>query len=182
MIKNSLKQNKGFTLIETLVSLAILTTAVVAMIWVSGNGVSESLYSKNKIIANYLAQEGVEIVRNIRDGEIAGGAGWSGFLETVSDCSPSTGCTIDATPVVPVISIQECVSEPGKICNKNFYLTPAGYYTHQVVGNPTSFRRKIIVAPIGDSEATVTVTVTWEQSGKTKTIVIGNYLSAWQPE
>ena len=182
MMKKGLKRNKGFTLIETLVSLAILTTAVVAMIWVSGNGVSESLYSKNKIIANYLAQEGVEIVRNIRDGEVAGGTGWDGFMDTVSDCSPSTGCTIDATPIVAAISIQQCVSEPGKICNKNFFLTPGGFYTHQAVGTATSFRRKIVVAPVGASEATVTVTVTWEQSGKTKTIVIGNYLSSWQPE
>lgn len=182
MIIKELKRNKGFTLIETLVSLAILTTAVVGMIWVSGNGVSESLYSKNKIIANYLAQEGLEIVRNIRDGEVAGGAGWDGFLDTLSSCSPSTGCTIDATPVVPAISIQECIAEPGKICNKNFYLTPSGYYTHQVVGASTSFRRKVAVAPIGGNEASVTVTVTWEQSGKTKTIVLSNYLSAWQPE
>ena len=43
MMKNKTKLNKGFTLIETLVSLAILTTAVVAMIWVAGNGVSDAL-------------------------------------------------------------------------------------------------------------------------------------------
>lgn len=181
-MKNKSKMNKGFTLIETLVSLAIITTAVVAMIWVAGNSVSDALYSKNKIIANYLAQEGIEVVRNIRDGEVNGGAGWDGFLDTTSACNPPYGCTIDATPIVPSILIQECVPAVGELCNNPIFLSPASYYTHQAIGNETGFRRRIVISEINDSEATVTVTVSWQQAGKEKKIVVGNYLSAWFSE
>ena len=182
MMKNKTKLNKGFTLIETLVSLAILTTAVVAMIWVAGNGVSDALYSKNKIISNYLAQEGIEVVRNIRDGEASGGAGWDGFMDSTSACLPPYGCTIDATPIPATVIIEECVPAVGEICNNPLFLTPASYYTHEPIGVKTSFRRRIVISPINDSEATVTVTVAWQQGGKEKKIVVGNYLSAWFSE
>lgn len=181
-MKKQKLNNQGFTLIETLISLAILTTAIVAMIWVAGGGVSNALYSKNKIIANYLAEEGLEVVRNIRDGEAAGGGGWDGFLAATSNCEPPFGCTIDATPVAPDIMIEECVPTGGDICNRFFFLTPASYYTHQPIGRPTSFRRRIVISSINDTEATVTATVTWQQAGQTRRIVIGNYLAAWQPE
>jgi hypothetical protein len=70
----------------------------------------------------------------------------------------------------------------GEICNNPLFLTPASYYTHEPIGVKTSFRRRIVISPINDSEATVTVTVAWQQGGKERKIVVGNYLSAWFSE
>lgn len=65
--KNTIGNTKGFTLVETLIGLMILTIAIV-----SATSLLISLISSNKMIvknlqAYYLAQEGLEGVRNIRD-------------------------------------------------------------------------------------------------------------------
>ncbi len=58
---------QGFTIVETLVALSIFSVAVIALISVAISGSSGATYVKNKLTASYLAQEGVEMVRNLRD-------------------------------------------------------------------------------------------------------------------
>ncbi|OGI70023.1 hypothetical protein A2824_03615 [Candidatus Nomurabacteria bacterium RIFCSPHIGHO2_01_FULL_42_16] len=62
-----LQRSGGFTLIETLTALLIFSTSIVVLITATSQGFSNTNYAKNKFIASYLAQEGVEIVRNARD-------------------------------------------------------------------------------------------------------------------
>lgn len=91
----------GFTLVETLVGLLIFTVAVVALMSVLGSGISTTTYAKQKLAAQFLAQEGIECVRNVRDtnvlynpsGSLAGG--WNVFksLELNAFCSSITGIT-----------------------------------------------------------------------------------------
>ena len=61
------KSQAGFTMLEMLVAILIFSVCIVAMISVTANKATDSLYSKNKITASYLGEEGVEIVRHIRD-------------------------------------------------------------------------------------------------------------------
>ena len=61
------QKNKAFTLVETLVALAIFSMSVVTLMVVLGQGIGNTTYAKNKMIAAYLAQEGIEYVRNMRD-------------------------------------------------------------------------------------------------------------------
>lgn len=58
---------QGFTIVETLVALSIFSVAVIALISVTVSGSSGATYVKNKLTASYLAQEGIEMVRNLRD-------------------------------------------------------------------------------------------------------------------
>ena len=58
---------KGFSLIEVIVSIAVITTALITVMALISFSVSSIGLSKSKIIATNLAQEGVEIIRNIRD-------------------------------------------------------------------------------------------------------------------
>jgi len=69
MFNNSLKirDNKGFSLMEVMIGMSILTIAIVA-----ATSILIALINSNKNItrtlqAYHLAQEGLEIVRNIRD-------------------------------------------------------------------------------------------------------------------
>jgi type II secretory pathway pseudopilin PulG len=64
---NLLKKNKGFTLVETLVAISIFTVSILGLISILASGVSDISYAKQKIVASYLAQEGIEYVRNMRD-------------------------------------------------------------------------------------------------------------------
>ena len=60
-------KTRGFTLIEMLVAVMILTLSVTALLSVSAGTANSVRYSKNKIIATWLAQQALDTVRNSRD-------------------------------------------------------------------------------------------------------------------
>ncbi len=84
-MKKFFKQNnKAFTLVETLVAISIFTMSILGLISILASGISNTGYAKNKMTASYLAQEGIEYVRNIRDTDVIsavdGQTGWSKFF------------------------------------------------------------------------------------------------------
>src|SRR3989338_11323733 len=58
---------RGFTIVESLVAIAVFTVGISAAIFVIQQSFTVGSRVKNKIIAAYLAQEGIEVIRNIRD-------------------------------------------------------------------------------------------------------------------
>ena len=66
---------RGFTLVETLIAIAILLIAVVGPISLIGDALHKLYYAKDQMIAINLAQEGIEVVRQRRD-DAAPVAGW----------------------------------------------------------------------------------------------------------
>lgn len=60
---------KGFTLIETIVALFVLSIALTGAFSVLIFNLQTSRYIKNAFIASGLAQEGLEVIRNIRDSD-----------------------------------------------------------------------------------------------------------------
>ena len=62
-----LKAKEGFTLVESLVAIAVFTVGISAAIFVIQQSFFVGARVKNKIIAAHLAQEGIEVIRNIRD-------------------------------------------------------------------------------------------------------------------
>ena len=86
---------KGFTLLETIVALAILSAAIVGPMSLVSRGISGARISKNRIIASYLAQEGMEIVRGIKEqNAIAGNTDYTGGCDELGQwdfglCTPS---------------------------------------------------------------------------------------------
>jgi prepilin-type N-terminal cleavage/methylation domain-containing protein len=65
-LKNKLN-NKGFTLIETLVAIAVLMIAVAGPLSIAHKALTGALYAKNQSIASFLAQDEMELIKNIRD-------------------------------------------------------------------------------------------------------------------
>ena len=76
-------KSRGFTLVETLAAIAIFTASILAVMAVLANSISDTNYAKKKITAAYLAQEGIEYVRNMRDSYILGAYGgtWVSFKD-----------------------------------------------------------------------------------------------------
>jgi len=84
-----LRTRGGFTLVETLVAISIFTVSILGLVAVISDGVVSTRYAKQKIAASYLAQEGIEYVRNIRDREILYGQGnigirWGRFKDNLN--------------------------------------------------------------------------------------------------
>lgn len=86
MVKYLKQKNKknGFTLVETLIAISIFSVSIITMMSILGSGIANTNYAKNKMVASYLAQEGIEYVRNMRDNAIlyTGSGNWTSFRNT----------------------------------------------------------------------------------------------------
>lgn len=179
----SLKQNqKGFTLVETLVSLAIFTSAVVGMIVITSQGINDTVYAKNKLVATALSQEGIEIVRNIRDSSLLASStdGWTDFLATVSPCL-SGMCDIDPLfEDLATIDIAQCPTQDDCRLKRDVTLGDPSYYRNQGSGNESSFSRTIQINSLDADSVEIISTVSWVQgSGGVKEVESKEYLTNW---
>ncbi len=59
--------SRGFTILETLVAIAILIIAITGPLAIVAQSLRSSYFSRDQITAYYLAQEAIEYVRNTRD-------------------------------------------------------------------------------------------------------------------
>ena len=96
---------KGFTLIETLIAITILTLAIAGPMVTASRSIVAAQTARDQLTASYLAQEGIEYVRAMRDNEYltayqAGGSNvsttaWNNFLTaSINQCRGAT-CTLD---------------------------------------------------------------------------------------
>src|SRR3989338_3109725 len=85
----------GFTLIETLVAITILSAAVAGPMVLSIKNIGTASVSQDQLVAFYLGQEVFEYARNVRDTNILKeSADWLGGLENFK-ASGSAGCYAD---------------------------------------------------------------------------------------
>ena len=104
---------RGFTLVETLVAISIFTLSILGLISILASSVSDINYAKQKIVAGYLAQEGIEHARNIRDTHVlydASGTGWGNFLSdpnVTNYSSPSDYSTFIRTITKTAVNADE---------------------------------------------------------------------------
>ena len=174
------KLRGGFTLIETLFAIFIFATSLVVLITVTSQGTNRASYAKNKFVASFLAQEGIELVRNIRDEYLLYGPNgvqsldWTLFLDDIADsCSAGNGgCAIDGSDADP-----EAISCGGQ-CD-DLSLSSNGFYNYRF-GPNTNFNRKIEIEILGiGEEIRVTSTVTWERGISTQIVAVNANLTSW---
>ena len=177
MKKKSVKNNSaGFTVVEVLVALTIFSFAIVGLVTVSAGGLANTSISKNTLTANYLAQEGIELVRNLRDSDVLlySSAGWNPFINSLNagQCNTSTGCNIDPLS----LTISACSSNG---CSIPF--DPATGYYGQGPGNSIFTRVIKIGASMksNGSEIPITSIVTWPQGLTTKTVALTENIFNW---
>lgn len=180
---------RGFTVVETLVALTIFSSAIVFLIVVTAGGVADTNYAKNRLVASYLAQEGIELTRNIRDTNVlsnAGGSGWGDFLVEANVCRTAEGCNID--PVT--LDVCHCTGSTCKVP----YTKTNGYYGYQKIQNNGCAIGSASISPytrvirvetndqtVGVDDVRVTSTVTWFQGLGEKSVYYETILMDWQP-
>ena len=94
MSKFRKNKQSGFTLVEALLAVSIFTISMVVLMSVLADGISDTNYAKKKTTAAFLAQEGVEVVRNLRDTYILynSGTGWSSFQTKLVNANSPEAC------------------------------------------------------------------------------------------
>ena len=98
MKKHKLKH--GFTLIETLVAITILSAAVAGPMVLSIKNIGTAAVSQDQLVAFYLGQEVFEYVKNTRDTNLLNES--SDWLAGLDNCkiSGSAGCYIDVIKIL----------------------------------------------------------------------------------
>lgn len=161
-------KNKGFTIIEALVAIAVLMMALGGPLVLAVSSIGDARASKNKVTAFYLAEEALEYVRNVRDSNFlqrtteTSSPKPTDWLAGLSNCF-SGNCYFDVFISPP--SIASCVGTCPlmKINNTNNHY---GY-----TGADSIFTRYITIVNSGN-EIKVTVTVVWTEHGTTKWVVL----------
>lgn len=176
------RQVTGFILIETIVAIGILMLAIPAALTVASKSVFLASYSKDQVIATYLAQEGIEIIRNHRDENMLRGVPWLVGI-TSSACpatTPGKGCRVDYGPSDENPLIETCTTGCSTVLNKD---TVYGSYSYQPVSAtvvPSKFSRVIQIEDVtGNDEIRVTSIVTYAAGGVNKTIALTRNLTRW---
>src|SRR3989338_37984 len=182
-------KNSGFTLVETLVAISIFTTSIVALFAVLTQGISNNNYVKRKITASYLAQEGIEYMRNMRDTFVlydpaSSQAGWDGFKNklTSSGCQLANGCYFDdqnlnytnnSQPMAG-ITLTAC----GASCPTLLYNGATGKYGY-ASGTSSGYIRKTGMTQISANEVKIFSTITWTHPSGNYSVVFSENLFNW---
>lgn len=166
--------NRGFTLIETIVALAILLIAVVAPVSLIGDALHKMYYARDEVLAVNLAQEGIEMVRQIRDSNVLSGAGW---LTNLGGGAPST-YMVDA---YNFINGAHTMIYCGGSCGPQpvYFDSNIGLYRQNSVSTPTQFSRIVTVVGVSATEAQVTSAVTWKTGGTAGSVSVSEDIFRW---
>jgi Tfp pilus assembly protein PilV len=187
MIKFCKQKNKGFTLVETLIAISIFTTSVLTLIVMLSQGIADTSYAKKKIIAGYLAQEGIEYVRNMRDTFVlysaTGQAGWTAFNNKLNgaSCASGNGCYFDDAGIFSGAAMpitQTLFTACGASCPLLLYDSSTGKYNY-ILGMGSGFIRKIQINLISGAETKISSTVFWNQGSGTYNITLSENLLNW---
>lgn len=173
--RSTVDSSAGFTLVETLVAVTLLTIAIVAPMTLTTMSFSAAYYAREQITAFHLAQEGIEAIRHIRDGNILRLALNSqptplNLMEGVSAVN-GTPFTVDALNDNTALCQNPC--QMLRLSNGLY-----GYGS----GEPTQFARTVRVRPAANNsdEFTVDVTVTWQTATRREQSVrISENMYSW---
>ncbi|HOW13147.1 MAG TPA: prepilin-type N-terminal cleavage/methylation domain-containing protein [Candidatus Pacearchaeota archaeon] len=172
MINFKKNKNKGFTFIELMIVIFIMTVGITSIYTSITRIISSTTYSTLNLTANYLAQEGIEIVKSIRDSNFLD----YNYIITGTSTSWKEGLSpgdyeADYNDYF-LYSLQDNESRFLKVDEGDFF----SYADNAFSVSP--FKRKITITenPNNENVLNVSVTVYWTEKGKTNETTVSENL------
>lgn len=158
--------NHGFTLIEVLLAVFIFMVGISSLSITINMAVSSITETKSKLIASYLAQEGIEIVRNIRD---------SNWLVQRDNPGFAWDSGLALGDYEADYQNQALLGYAGRYLNSD----GNGFYSYSA-GTATKFKRKIAISDKTANSLKVSSRVDWEVRTRPYNIEVVEYLYNWK--
>lgn len=170
-----INKKNGFTLIETMVALTIITFAILGPISLATYSIKMSTLSKNNVIASFLAQDAMEYIKNWRDNNYLNSENW---LFKLNACNNSD-CYLDTT--IPWDVSGTAIANCAGSCPLLKYDDTLKKYNHST-GVDTVFMRKFTLEKdVSDREARISITVSWEDKFGSHSFIWEDHIFDWHP-
>lgn len=170
---------KGFTLIETMVAVTILSLSIAGPLFTASRTMVATEISRDQLTASYLAQEAIEYVRALRDDayladypqEWGSPAAWNAFKasDIISSCL-SYKCALGHAVTGGALIVTPC---PSGIC-------PETVPFNLNAPDPGTLFTSTFQATELPSEEKIVSEVSWSFHGTTYKVTITDHLTPWQ--
>jgi len=167
--------SKGFTLIELLIASSVIIVGIAGAFVAVQQGISAIDYCNSRFIAAFLAQEGVEIMKNIRDTNVLQGTAWNDGFSANGDYEVEY---TDAHSTTPSLSTIFC--SPDCFNDLDFLKKiDHGFYNY-TSPNQTKFKRKIKIMNASSDKLELEITVYWKKrGGGYHELILKQYIYNW---
>jgi len=156
------KNSAGFTLVEVLVSILVFGLAFTAIFYILATNISDADLIKDNFIASGLVQEGMEVVRNIRDND------WH--------TNKPFGTSIPDGVYRVQWNSQSLMPFDDSYLKKD---NNTGFFSYST-GADTFFKRTVTISTVSSIEKRVVVTVTWKEKGRPMSVSAEDHLFDWR--
>ncbi|NBD73688.1 prepilin-type N-terminal cleavage/methylation domain-containing protein [Patescibacteria group bacterium] len=157
---------RGFTLVETLIAIAILTITITGLLTVMARMLSLGFLTEDELTASFLASDAVEFVKSVRDtdyiNDVSITDGASGFQSLFGGCFSGTHCELDTTDGTVAGT---CGGHSS--CSR---LSTDGTLYGRGFGTDSPYRRSITLEDIGGYEYRLIVEVSWQGQQGTRSV------------
>jgi prepilin-type N-terminal cleavage/methylation domain-containing protein len=180
-------KRRGFTLLETVVALTLLVAAAIGPISLASRGLFSAKFSRSRIIALNLAQEGAELVHTMRDNNLLNIAAGCTFR---GGSGASCANLSDGQYEVDAFDAYETGGDDLELqpsASRVLRYTPSNaFYTYESFPDSldTPYIRTITISTLpaesGASPILVESRVSWMESGISRQARVESRLYPWQ--
>ena len=175
-LKKKLHKQEGFTLIEMLIAVLIFTISLTSLTSIASRGLKTANQARKQVVADYLAIEAIEVVRNMRDGAFLknlGGPTWDLVLEGGEGVFDDEGCFDDGTSgTTNSCNFYFDSGQPilAGCTDCNVYVNEPNFYYFQTEADATpgfpsedsGYTREIKIKEVSEGQIFVFVRVSWD--------------------
>ncbi|OGF32050.1 hypothetical protein A3H09_01275 [Candidatus Falkowbacteria bacterium RIFCSPLOWO2_12_FULL_45_13] len=171
-MKLKISNNSGISILEVVVAILIITIGLVGVLSLVIQNIRVQYIDKNVLIASGLAQEGLELVRNVRD------ANW--LIPSNVWNQDIVGDGTYAIDYSGRNSLNQAVNSLGQAGTRLYINNASGLYTHTAAGATATNFYRLITAVNNSNYVDVKCAVRWSDGSQNYNYTAETYLYNWR--
>ncbi|MFH1427060.1 MAG: prepilin-type N-terminal cleavage/methylation domain-containing protein [Patescibacteria group bacterium] len=162
------KYKKGFSILEVIAAIFIISLGLIGVLSLILQNIQVQYVNRNMLIGTELAQEGIELIRNIRDDNWLAGRDWDDDLSGDNYIVDYTGYINSVSDITEArLQIRDDVGEEG-------------FYWHEATDDDSIFSRLITITTIDINSSLISSLVSWSERGRTHQYQTDTILYNWR--